>query len=177
MSEDGGNPVRLTDNTTMDVLPVFTTDGSKIVFGSNRSGRYQLYVMNSDGSDQQQLTFDAALKLYHGVSPDGARIATTYGGQLVADYPGSGMFGYIAGGRIATLDMNGGDLRLLTDAGADNDKPVYNLAGDKIAFSSNRDGQWEIYLMNADGSGQTCLTNHPANDWYPAWGPAYSDEL
>ncbi|MHB0935242.1 MAG: DPP IV N-terminal domain-containing protein [Armatimonadota bacterium] len=173
MSEDGGNQTRLTENTSMDVLPVFTPDGTKIVFGSNRSGRYQLHVMNSDGSNPQQLTFDTALKLYHDIGPDGARIATTYGGQLVADYGGSGMYGYIAGGRIATMNMDGGDLRLLTDLGADNDKPVYNPDGSKIAFSSNRDGQWEIYVMNPDGSGQTRLTNHPANDWYPAWGPAH----
>ena len=173
MSEDGGNGQRLTDNSVMDVLPVFTPDGMKIIFDSNRSGRYQLHVMNSDGSDPQQLTFDTALKLYHDVGPDGARIATTYGGQFIQDYGGSGMYGYVAGGRIATLNMSDGDLRLLTDPGADNDKPVYNPAGNKIAFSSNRDGQWEIYVMNADGSGQTRLTNHPADDWYPAWGPAY----
>ncbi len=41
----------------------------------------------------------------------------------------------------------------------------------KIAFFSNRDGNYEIYVMNADGSGQTRLTNNPAEDRYPVWSP------
>jgi Tol biopolymer transport system component len=39
----------------------------------------------------------------------------------------------------------------------------------KIAFASNRDGNWEIYSMNPDGSDQTNLTNNPATDWEPTW--------
>jgi hypothetical protein len=39
----------------------------------------------------------------------------------------------------------------------------------KIVFSSNRDGNWEIYVCNADGSGQKNLTNNPAWDFYPRW--------
>jgi hypothetical protein len=41
----------------------------------------------------------------------------------------------------------------------------------RIAFTSNRDGNEEIYVMNADGSGQTRLTNNPADDMCPAWQP------
>ena len=43
--------------------------------------------------------------------------------------------------------------------------------GSKIAFNSNRDGNYEIYVMNADGSGQTRLTNNPATDYYPSFSP------
>src|SRR5689334_19079267 len=41
----------------------------------------------------------------------------------------------------------------------------------KIAFTSQRDGNPEIYVMNADGSGQTRLTNNPRGDEFPAWSP------
>ena len=41
----------------------------------------------------------------------------------------------------------------------------------KIVFASNRDGNWEIYVCNADGSGQKNLTNSPAWDVYPRWTP------
>jgi len=41
----------------------------------------------------------------------------------------------------------------------------------KIAFDSNRDGNDEIYVMNADGTGQTRLTNNAASDVGPAWSP------
>jgi major membrane immunogen (membrane-anchored lipoprotein) len=48
--------------------------------------------------------------------------------------------------------------------------PTAPAAG-KIAFDSTRDGNYEIYVMNADGSGQTNLTNNPAKDGMPAWSP------
>ena len=41
--------------------------------------------------------------------------------------------------------------------------------GKKIAFTSDRDGNAEIYVMNADGSEQINLTNNPANDWRTAF--------
>jgi TolB protein len=44
-------------------------------------------------------------------------------------------------------------------------------ANGKIAFRSFRDGNGEIYVMNADGSAQTNLSNNPAEDLYPAWSP------
>jgi len=39
----------------------------------------------------------------------------------------------------------------------------------KIAFMSIRDGSEAIYVVNAEGSGQTRLTNNPAEDIYPVW--------
>jgi Tol biopolymer transport system component/(2Fe-2S) ferredoxin len=44
-------------------------------------------------------------------------------------------------------------------------------ANGKIAFTSDRDGNQEIYVMNNDGTGQVRLTNNPGADDYPAWSP------
>lgn len=49
--------------------------------------------------------------------------------------------------------------------------PLDGRGGGIIAFSSDRDGQSEIYLMNADGSGQRNITNHPSVDLIPKWSP------
>ena len=48
---------------------------------------------------------------------------------------------------------------------------VMNATSPSIAFTSNRDGNYEIYVMNSDGSGQTNLTNNSAADSCPAWSP------
>jgi hypothetical protein len=50
--------------------------------------------------------------------------------------------------------------------------PVADIPAPRIVFSSDRDyAEREIYVMNADGSGQTNITNHPASDSSPSWGP------
>jgi Tol biopolymer transport system component len=49
--------------------------------------------------------------------------------------------------------------------------PTPGPAQNKIAFSSFRDGDYEIYVMDADGSNLTRLTNHQAQDKHPAWSP------
>lgn len=48
--------------------------------------------------------------------------------------------------------------------------PVLRANG-KVAFTSDRDGDLEIYVMNSDGTGQLRLTNHPGVDSFPAWSP------
>jgi TolB protein len=59
----------------------------------------------------------------------------------------------------------------LTDVPSGDTLPVWSPDGTKIAFQSLRDHNYEIYVMNADGSGQTNLTNHPGKDLEPSWSP------
>ncbi|MDE0556557.1 MAG: hypothetical protein OXI24_20275, partial [Candidatus Poribacteria bacterium] len=46
-----------------------------------------------------------------------------------------------------------------------------SLNAEKIAFSSNRKGHWDIYVMNPDGSNQVRLTNNQGDDFSPVWSP------
>ena len=41
----------------------------------------------------------------------------------------------------------------------------------QITFMSHRDGNWEIYVMDADGGNQRNLTNNPDDDLCPSWSP------
>ena len=55
-------------------------------------------------------------------------------------------------------------------AGKSLERTAYIAIGQtRIAFSNDRDGNWDIYVMNADGSGVTRLTEHPGDDWGPDW--------
>ena len=49
--------------------------------------------------------------------------------------------------------------------------PAWSPDGRKIAFTSERDGNSEVYVMNANGSGQRNLTRDPAYDADPTWSP------
>jgi hypothetical protein len=69
---------------------------------------------------------------------------------------------------MATNGTN--EMRLTTNAAYD-DQPKWSPDGSKIVFMSDRDGNFEIYSMNADGTNQTRLTNTPGADGFPAWSP------
>ena len=59
----------------------------------------------------------------------------------------------------------------LTNSAASDVLPVWSPDGSKIAFSSNRDGKNEIYVMDANGGNLTRLTNNLADDDVPRWSP------
>ena len=59
----------------------------------------------------------------------------------------------------------------LTDSPGDDRAPVYSPDGSQILFDSTRDGNTEIYVMNADGGNQRRLTNDPGEDWGATWSP------
>ncbi|GEM_PF-4406778 len=69
---------------------------------------------------------------------------------------------------IYSIEPNGKNLKILTSSGA-NISPVWSPDGQKIAFTSNRDGNWEIYVMNYDGTEQKRLTHNIVTDHSPAW--------
>ena len=56
MNADGSNLKRSTNNPAMDYWPVWSPDGKRIAFTSNRDGHYEIYLMNADGSEQRNLT-------------------------------------------------------------------------------------------------------------------------
>lgn len=65
---------------------------------------------------------------------------------------------------------DGSTIRLTTDPERDN-YGIWSPDGSRIAFQTQRDGNYEIYVMAADGSDKRNLTNHPAFDGLPAWSP------
>jgi Tol biopolymer transport system component len=83
---------------------------------------------------------------------------------------------YGAGGGsqdILIMNANGASQHDLTDQPLNDFEPTWSADATKIAFTSDRDGNLEVYSMNADGSGQTRLTSntYPVFDGQPSWSP------
>ena len=134
---------------------------SKIAFASDREGRlnFEIFVMNSDGSNQANLTHNPAYDLHPSWAPDGTKLA----------------FVSLRDGNREIYLMDTETLQpvnLTNHPAKDNWRVAWSPDGTKIAFTSNRDG-WkrEIYVMNTDGSPPVNLTNHPADDLFPSWSP------
>jgi hypothetical protein len=77
----------------------------------------------------------------------------------------------VLGGEIWVTNIFTQTSLRLTINSSDDTRPRFSPNGSKIVFSSNRDGNYEIYVMNADGTGQTRLTNNTTPDDFPDWSP------
>jgi len=166
ISSDGSGGIKnLTNNPAKDAVPSWSPDGSRIAFTSNRDGSHdisQIYVMNADGSNQHRVYYNSALTTYPTWSPDGSRIA-------FANDKEDGRTGNF---EIFTIEPEtiSPETRLTFRRRYDI-YPVYSPDGTRIAFISNLDGNSEIYMMNANGSGLLRLTRNAAEDIQPSWSP------
>ena len=163
MDADGENQRRLTDNRADDRRAAWSYDGGSIAFQSFRDRNFEIYVMDADGSNQRNLTNNPGSDYNPSWSPAGPRIAF---------YTDRDAFGVI--GEIYVMDADGNNQRRLTNHPADDWYPAWFPDGGRIAFGSFRDGNEEIYVMDADGKEKPRnLTRNPAMDMDPDWsGPS-----
>ncbi len=170
-----GTGVRRLTTTATSSAPDWTPDGSRIVFASRRTGNLDIYSMKIDGTDVRRLTSNAAGDTQPSVSPDGKKIAFASNCRLgyFPEAPNDlvGIFD------IYTMNIDGSGVTRLTTGLGHHVYPDWSPDGTKIAYSStviraNEDFDDEIFVMNADGSGQVNLTKDPSSDdAQPAWSP------
>jgi len=166
MNADGSNRINLTrtsDPLDFEHSPAWSPDGQKIVFV--RQGN--IYVMNTNGAMRLRLTDSKGSDEDHpSWSPDGSKIA---------------FHGSSDGYDIYVMASDGSDVTNLTQHSMDpmgyramNMAPAWSPDGTRIAFVSNRDDSYgqTIYIMNADGTNQTRLSDTSGPDvWGPSWSP------
>jgi Tol biopolymer transport system component len=141
-------------------LPTFTPQ--QLAFVSDFESQGDIYLLNGNGGGLTRLTFTSALKKDLAWSPDGTRLA------------------FVQSGRIHAVDANGANLVNLSNGFTTDSGPTWSPNGSKILFQRKvtvNTGQftltdWEVYVMNADGTGQTNLSQYGlAYDGDPRWSP------
>ena len=156
---DGTDVKRLTWTDGFEQDPAWSADGSHIAYESTDQGRFHLFVMNQDGSDQHLIspnpssTFDDWQPAW---SPDGTQIA----------FASTRPFG--SAWHVWVMNADGTNLRVLP--GDLTQSPVWSPDGSRIAGSA---GSGSLFIVNADGTGEQALTSPAANqyDEVPDWSP------
>lgn len=160
MNADGSDQTRLTSNSAVDREPAWSPDGTQIVFWSNRDGDREIYKMNADGSSQTRLTYNSA--------SDRSPSWTSDGKILFDRAPGNGLQ-CATGSDIYIMNVDGSNQMNLSNQAIDCVASASPTG--RISFASDRDGDFELYTMNPDGSGVTQITHNPAFDFWPNWSP------
>ena len=185
---DGPNVKRLTFNPGYDAEgEAISSDGKKIVFTSKRDGDLDVYIMNSDGSNVTRLI---NLYGYDGdswFSPDDRQIVWRAWypetEEVISFWTECMENDYIVGVPLDIYVMNadGLDVYRPTDNGATNWSPSWHPDGKRIIFLSNMDDwreeyqafghNFELYIMNKDGSNSCQITRNEVFDSFPMFSP------
>lgn len=174
-------PMQITNDPGTDNEPVWSPDGGKIFFFSNRDGPGAIWSMDFDGmvgSNPIKLTIDFVFACAPGSGwslVDG-RVKLSFVGETDDQLD------------IWVMDLDGSNRMNVTNSESDEFYSSWDNAQNpaatgsantssnrqeaRLIFDSDRDGNWELYSINEDGTGETRLTNHSSDDEMPRWRPA-----
>ncbi len=177
-----GNIIKqLTDHPGYDAEATVSPDGKKIVFTSTRSGDLELWTMDIDGSNLQQVTNELGYDGGAFFSPDSKqlifRASRPKTEEEVATYKGLLAEGLVQPSdmEIFVCDVDGANLRQITELGGANWAPYFHPSGKKILFSSNHhtEGgrQFNIFSIDIDGKNLEQITFDSVFDAFPMFSP------
>jgi TolB protein len=160
--DDGTGVSRLTHSAQKDDEPAWSPDGRRIAFISARSGSDEIYVMNADGSNVVRRTFSGGSQ-GPSWSPDGTKIAYSTVSNGSAN--------------LWVVSPDAGGPTLLFESPGLDYQPAWSPDGARLALVSDwyaYDFVYDIFLVNADGSGFMSLTGPDLDqiDYFsPSWSP------
>ncbi len=168
---DGNDQRRLTNNEVEDITPDWSSDGNLLTWISSLDGTAHVFVMNADGTEPRQLT--------HGIAPDDAARWSPAGSRIL-------FVSYLNGADPLMLGQGNAEIFTVADDGAPalnltenpywDGYPAWSPTGTQIAYSVNNGVEFNLWVMNANGSGRRELPGVPsdigtANECCPAWQP------
>lgn len=143
MAPDGSNPVNLTNNPANDFDPVWSPDGTRIAFVSNReteSGGQFIYILSPAGRQVTQVSFEP-----ESLFPDWS--------------PLDGEIAYSSKGDVFLVDIDTGNEANLTRSPEHDEQPKISPDGQRIAWLKDVENSRQIFVMDLDGGNPMRVTN------------------
>jgi TolB protein len=147
---------RITRHWAIDTEPVWDPDGRSIIFTSDRGGRPQIYRIAKSGGKAERLTYEGKYNARASISYDGKRIAMIH--RVGGDY------------RVAVLDLDSGNLRVLTEGSLD-ESPSFAPNGSMIIYATSVGMKGVLAAVSVDGRVHQRLTVPEGDVREPAWSP------
>jgi TolB protein len=131
--------------------------GTRIAFVATRSGRKEIYLVDSDGGNLEQRTRDNGISVSPRLSADGRKLAYT---------------GYQSGyADVYEIDLNSGSRTRIMKYPGTNSGAAYSPNGDHFAVTLSKDGNPELYVTNSNGDSPRRLTMTAGVESSPTWSP------
>lgn len=170
MDADGTNVTRVTSAPpqTDDWRPSWSPDGSQIAFERRdfaADDTMEIYVVGVDGSDERNITNNAAAR-------DAMPVWSPLGDLIAFASNRDSLPGNYFDGEIYVVEADGSNPRRLTHTPDSESFPQWSPNGRRIAFNRfvEATGHRDIYLMRANGSGETQVTDDPGFNVVSDWG-------
>ncbi len=172
------NIVKLTDGGDNGEA-YWSADGKKLIFQSSREGRScdRIWTMNADGSDKLMVSPDKGANTCSFFFPDGKKIIYASTSAMPGDcperikIPGQNYVWPLWPYDIYVADRDGRNPVKITDNPEYDAEAVPNLDGSRVVFGSKREGNFDVYTMNPDGSDVKRLTSEYGYNGGPWWSP------
>ena len=144
--------------------PDWSPGGAKIVYESNQTGDYRIWVMNADGSGQRRLADDPGFAdLEPAWSPDGTHILFSRCDDHI---------GFILTCDLEVMNAAGGGMRRLAGGHWTYVRGQYSPDGRRIVVGTDRGGFLSaLWVMRADGTGLHRITRPSLEAFWPGWSP------
>lgn len=186
MNADGSNVQRLTDDGMNNHYPTWSPDGSRIAFSRDAGGgNLDIFIMEVDFSDPANVAVSTPLNITNAPSAEDYP-AWSPDGDLIAFASNRGQTNLW---NIYLMTTDGLTVTPLTINNGDNTAPFWSPDGLQLTFESNRVrrtgpesiiggaanstavSNWDVYVMDRDGSAVIPFTKSPGADRYPVWSP------
>ena len=193
---DGTNERALVPSHGLEYSPSYSADGQWVVFTAESDGQADIYRIHPDGTRLEQLTDHPAFDDQGALSPDGRTLAFVstrergkadiwlldlrartysnltrhYSGNFRPSWsPDGDRLVFKPGQQLFVTSLADGELVPLTDTSYHSNFPQWSPAGEPIMFTTNRDGDYELYTIRSDGTQLRRLTDVPGNDAHSTW--------